>query len=78
MNTAASPKAEYPADATDFAPSWVVAPGSAAAEAWAGNGHDDDAMPLRRWRLLMAARLLLALALLALQWHAWRAGNGAG
>ena len=76
MSTAASPKAEPPATTrgNGFAPAWYVPPGLAAAPAGAatGDGTDDDTRAPRRWRLLMAARLLIALALLVLQVNAWR------
>ena len=80
MNTADSPKAEA-AGASDFAPSWYAPAGADDTP----HGFDpdtarpsdeaDDAVSPRLWRLLMAARLLVALALLALLATAWWNGN---
>jgi len=84
MNTADSRKADD-GDVSGFAPSWwVPAPGERETEAARSGaltqpGEPDDApVPRRLWRLLLAARVLVAGALLALEAAAWWLSNGPG
>ncbi len=76
MNTAASPKADTApnaAGASIFAPSWY-APLQADADPGGGLPEDDPLSP-RLWRNLMAARVFVAGALLALLTTVWWRGG---
>ncbi|WP_424858730.1 MULTISPECIES: two-component system sensor histidine kinase NtrB [unclassified Tepidimonas] len=83
MNTADSPKADA-AGASGFAPSWYAPAGAETAphgldpDTARASAETDDAVSPRLWRLLMGARLLVALALLAMLATAWWNGNAPG
>jgi two-component system sensor histidine kinase PilS (NtrC family) len=77
MSIVASPRAEAP-DTAEFAPSWWYLPGdhhNPLAEQGSEAPGDSSAASL--WRVLMAARLILASALLVMQIVAWRGESSA-
>ncbi|TSE28205.1 Sensor protein ZraS [Tepidimonas thermarum] len=83
MNTAGWPKADgtraQAPPPADFAPSCLAPSPPAAAGTASGWPPEAGTAALPRlWRMLMAARLLLALALLGLQTHAWWNGAAPG
>jgi two-component system sensor histidine kinase PilS (NtrC family) len=77
MSIVASPRAETP-DTAEFAPSWWYLPGDHATQpldhGTENPGHSNAAS---LWRVLMAARLILASALLVMQIVAWRGESSA-